>query len=135
MSTGLIVLAVVIIAIIGLVLALVMRRPGLRLRQLSEEERLRYADQWRVIEARFIDQPREAVGDADRLAVALLAERGAQMDDRHAPEDLKKARRLAADGNSSEGMRRAMVAYQAVIDDAVGRQTRERVEAGRREIA
>lgn len=133
MSAELIVLAVVIIAIIGLVLALAMRRP--RLRSLSEVDRMRYAERWRVIEARFIDQPREAVGDADRLAVSTLSERGARMDDRHLPHELKKARRLAADGDSSEGLRRAMVAYQEVIDDAVGRRTRERVEAGRREIA
>src|SRR5437764_483286 len=128
MSTGLIVLGVVIIAIIGLVLAFAMRRP--RLRRLSEAERLRYASRWRVIEARFIDDPKEAVRDADRLA-----ERGAHVDDRHVPADLKKARRLANDGESSEGRRRAMVAYQAVIDDAVGRSTREGVESGRREIA
>ena len=136
MTTTTVVLAVAIIVIVGIVLAIVfgaLRRP--RLRRLSETARLRHAATWRSIEARFIDHPREAVSEADRLAVSVLSERGARIDGRDLPRDLHRARRLAHDGEGSEGMRKAMQAYQSIIDDAVGKGTREQVERGRHEVA
>ena len=43
------------------------RRDRLDIRPLSAESRARYADEWQEVQARFVDEPAGAVGDADRL--------------------------------------------------------------------
>ena len=140
--------AVVLIVVAGaIVLA---RRP--RLHGLPEASRVRYAETWRAIETRFIDHPREAVKDADALAMAILRERGARVDDgQKMPRSIEEARAAArpdsgegegegdrergGDGQGTEGLRRAMVTYQGIVDDAVGESTRRQAESGRREVA
>ncbi|HEX6487417.1 MAG TPA: hypothetical protein VF137_00890 [Candidatus Dormibacteraeota bacterium] len=135
------VVVIVAIAILGAVLS--SRRP--KLRELNDESRARYADTWRMIETRFVDQPRRAVEDADGLAVSIYRERGAHVDgDRRLPDELKRARDLArGDGRSesetderghTENLRRAMVAYQRIVDAAVGESTRRASEARRPEV-
>lgn len=52
------------------------RHAELELIPLSDESRERYAAAWEEIQARFVDSPAEAVGDADRLVTRLIAERG-----------------------------------------------------------
>ena len=134
-----VVVAVVALVVIGLIAAFAGSRRG-RLRALPEESRRRYADSWRNIEARFIEDPRGAVQDADRTAVMVLGERGATIhDDRKVPEDLKKARAAASSDEGrqgTEGMRKSMVHYKRIVDDAVGRDTKqEGEETKRREVA
>lgn len=99
-----------------------------RKRELSDESKARYAQQWRVIEARFIEDPGGATRDADGLAVAILREREETVDDQHMPKDLREAREAARPGEGqsqeqgagTESMRRAMLAYQHIVDDALG---------------
>lgn len=128
---GLIVIAaVVVIAIVG-----VLARPlsGPRLRALPDESKDRYAHSWHAIEARFIDDPRGAVGDADKMAAMILAERGANLaEDKKVPEDLRRAREGGT--QDTEGMRRSMTHYKHIVDDAVG-SDRMAPEHGRREVA
>src|ERR1041384_4803647 len=54
----------------------------------------------------------------------ILSERGATLDDtRSVPDDLRRAREAAASDEGrqgTEGMRRAMVHYKGIVDDAVG---------------
>lgn len=137
-------IVVAVIVIVAIIAAVLLSRRQ-RLRTLPDQSRVRYADTWRMIETRFVDHPREAVEDADALAVSVLRERGAQVDDgRRMPQELETARELArADGQhrdgeqlgETEGLRRAMVAYQRIVDDAVGESTRRDSEARRREVA
>ena len=131
----LIVLAVIVVLAIA---AALLMRGRTRLRTLPDESRARYADSWRAVEATFVDDPRRAVRDADGLALAILRERGGRVDDeRSLPADLRDARRLAAgDGEvgETESLRRAMVAYQRIVDEAVGESTRRASEARRREV-
>ena len=130
-----IVIAVVVLAIIVLAIVWAMsRRP--RLRALPEGARERYAEAWRNIEARFVDQPQQAVSDADGLALAAFRERGGREED--LPHDIREARELARgqnrDGDSmTENLRRAMQHYRSVMEDMLGRDPRE--GAGRREVA
>ena len=146
--TSLVWIVVAVVVIVAIIAAIVIsRRP--RMRALPDESRARYADTWRMIETRFVDHPREAVEDADALAVSIYRERGARMDDgRKMPKELENARGLAraerADGTAESGerdgasqtehMRRAMVAYQRIVDEAVGESTRRASEARRREV-
>src|SRR5579872_4925531 len=134
----LVVIAVVVIAIVGTLYAVLRGRAagGPRLRSLSVESRRRYAEQWRVIETRFIDHPREAVREADQLAVGILNERGAQLHhDRAMPRRLREARRLGGGRDRTDTLHRAMQHYQAIVDDACGKDVREAAERGRLEIA
>lgn len=146
--TSLVWIAVAVIVVIGIIAAVLMSRRT-RLRGLPDESRARYADNWRVIETRFVDHPREAVDEADRLAVSIYRERGARLDDgKRMPQDLEKARELARTGGGdeehadrgdaelgqTEHLRRAMVAYQRIVDKGVGESTRRASEARRREV-
>ena len=76
--------------------------------------------------------------EADKVVVMILSERGANLtDEKRMPGDLRKAR-LAARGDQgrrdTEAMRRAMVCYKAIVDDAVG-SSRIAPEARQREMA
>ena len=132
----LVVIAIAVILIVSAIYYAVRGRTGRqRLAKLSDDSRRRYAVRWRSIETRFIDSPQEAVREADQLAVAVLSERGAELHhDRVLPRSLREARR-AAGGRGDNGLLRAMQNYQAILDDAVGRDTRREAEQGRMEIA
>src|SRR5256885_12576504 len=52
------------------------RHKELDIRPLSAAARERYAREWAQIQEKFVDQPSAAVADADRVLVALMAERG-----------------------------------------------------------
>lgn len=139
MSQGAIVLLIVAIVVIAAAVALAValsRRS--KLRGLPEESRDRYARSWHGVENRFIDDPRGAVQEADRIVVMLLGERGATLSDpRSVPDDLRKAREAAASDNGrqgTEGMRVALVHYKRIVDESVG-STRMKSEGYRREVA
>ncbi len=138
-NTALIVLIVAIvvaIVIIGIVLAVT--RKGARLHDLPPESKDRYLRAWQGVEAKFIDNPEDAVRDADKVAVGVLSERGATLhDERSVPDDLRRARQAAASDKGrqgTEGMREAMVSYKRIVEDGVG-DTRRAPEGYRREVA
>lgn len=132
---GIAILALLIV--IGIVVAM-RGRMGTGLRKLPDESRDRYANSWSTIEGRFIEDPRAAVQEADKVVVMMLSERGARLEDhKGVPEDLRKARECAASDQGrqgTEGMRQAMVHYKRLMDDAVGT-SRESREDRRREVA
>ena len=132
-----VIVAVVALVVIGLIAAFAGGRTG-RLRARPDESRDRYATSWRGIEQRFIEDPRGAVQEADKTAVMILGERGATLhDERHMPDDLREARAASRSDEGregTEGMRRAMVHYKRIVDDAVGTD-RMRRDDYRREVA
>lgn len=109
------------------------RRDDLDIRPLSAEVRTRYADDWRAVQARFVDDPVGAVGDADGLVERVMAERGYPMDDFDAQADLisvdypevvenyRSAHGIhgAYDRGdaSTEDLRQAMVHYRSLFDE------------------
>ncbi|HJT37859.1 MAG TPA: hypothetical protein VJ818_05490 [Actinomycetota bacterium] len=133
------VVAVVVLIVIGLIAAAMSRRS--RLRELPAESKDRFARSWDGIETRFIEDPRGAVQEADRVAVMVLTERGATMHDaRSVPDDLRQARDYAQSDEGrggTEGMRKAMVHYKRIVDDAVGgdRLRKDKDTDYRREVA
>ncbi|TMD97205.1 MAG: hypothetical protein E6I72_07145 [Chloroflexi bacterium] len=128
---------VVVLIVIGLIAAMTGRR-GMRLRSLPDESRDRYARSWQAIESRFIEEPRAAVQEADRVVVMILSERGATLEGhKRMPDELRRARDAAASDEGrqgTEGMRRAMVHYKHMVDDAVGTARMKRDDY-RREVA
>lgn len=57
------------------------RREELEIRPLPPLSRERYAEEWRRVQARFVDEPAGAVAEADRLVAQVMRERGYPMDD------------------------------------------------------
>ena len=137
-TTVVLIVAIVIVLAIALIVALSRRS---RLRPLPPESRDRYARSWQGVETRFFDDPHGAVQEADKVVVAMLSERGATIhDDRQVPADLKRARAAATSDEGrqgTEGMRKAMVHYRRLVEDAVGPEMQKRREeaATRREVA
>ena len=57
------------------------RREELDIQPLSQSSRDRYASQWKDTQARFVDDPEEAVGKADALIKQVMRERGYPVED------------------------------------------------------
>jgi hypothetical protein len=107
------------------------RREELDIRPLERSSRDRYASQWQNTQAAFVDNPEDAVADADRLIQQVMRERGYPVDDfdqrasdlsvdhpdvitnYRAAHDISRANDR---GNAStEDLRTAMVHYRALF--------------------
>jgi hypothetical protein len=109
------------------------RIAGLDIKPLSPEVREQYTQQWAMIQAQFVDRPAPAVAEADRVLVALMAERGyptegyeQQLSDLsvHHSRTLEhyRAAHETMQGHeqsekSTEDLRDAMVRYRTVFED------------------
>lgn len=105
----------------------------LDLRQLAVPERDAYERRWRAVQARFVDEPRAAVAEADTLVGEVMDARGypvADFEQRAADVSVDHADVVshyraahgivAADGAAStdtEGLRQAFVHYRALFAD------------------
>ncbi len=104
------------------------------IRPLAAGARSRYAEEWRAVQERFVDDPDVAVRDADRLVQQVMAERGYPVEDdfeRRAddlsvdyPElvdNFRNAHRLWSDYEAgdagTEDLRQAMVHYRSLFDE------------------
>jgi len=57
------------------------RRDSFEVRPLTPEARARYSERWRMVQSHFVDQPGEAVDEADQLVVEVMRDRGYPVDD------------------------------------------------------
>jgi hypothetical protein len=112
------------------------RHRSLEIQPLPPGARDRYAEEWRTVQARFVDAPGPAVGDADRLVSSVMRDRGYPMADfdqrvddlsvEHANvvDNYRVARGIAQKNDrgeaTTEDLRQAMVAYRALFDDLLG---------------
>lgn len=106
------------------------RRRSFEVRPLGAVERQRYTNEWTVIQQRFVDSPRQAVREADRLVAGVMADRGYPMHDfertaddvsvdhPHEVSDFREAHRVAEAGEqaSTEDLRIAMQRYRSLFD-------------------
>jgi hypothetical protein len=112
------------------------RHDQFELRELDRDERHRYLRAWDECQARFVDEPAGAIGEADDLIQKVMRERGYPVDDfdqraadlsvehpavvenyRHAHGI---ARRSSSGEATTEELRRAMVHYRALFEEIVG---------------
>ena len=112
------------------------RHAELELRDLDPQSRTQYADQWRDIQARFVEEPNAAVSAADELVTRLVAERGyptGDYDEAVSHLSVEHARTLghyrdAHEINlrnergeaSTEQLRQALVHYRELFADLLG---------------
>ena len=105
------------------------------IKQLSREDADRFAAEWRSVQARFVDDPRIAVVEADRLIGDVMRSRGYPVDDpnrrlddlsvdhAHVLNHYRAGREIVArheDGQAStEDLRQAMVHFRALFDELV----------------
>jgi hemerythrin-like domain-containing protein len=114
------------------------RHAELELRPLAPDARADYSAAWQEIQARFVETPEEAVGEANELVTRLIADRGyptENYEDQLAHLSVEHARTLGQyrDANeiyqrhergeaSTEQLRQALVHYRALFADLLGEQ-------------
>jgi hypothetical protein len=107
-----------------------------RIRPLNADEADRYRDAWRRVQARFVDEPREALVDADRLIGDVMHTRGyptvdldarteaLSVDHARTVEHYRTAHQIVELGDrgqaGTEDLRQAMVHFRALFEDLVG---------------
>lgn len=105
------------------------------IRSLTAAERSDYIQQWRQIQAQFVDDPRTALAEADSLIQAIMSARGYPMADfeRRAAdisvdhplvvEEYRAGHAIAARQarglTSTEDLRMGMIHYRALFEDLV----------------
>ena len=106
----------------------------LDIRPLPEEARTRYAEEWRRVQARFVDEPEAAVVEADALVQRVMADRGypvaddferraadVSVDHPDVVESFREGHRLVEDHRNgtgdTESLRQAMVHYRSLFDE------------------
>lgn len=103
------------------------------LRQITAEEAQRFSTSWKNVQARFVDEPRTAVLEADRLIGEVMRARGYPVDDpARQLEDLSVEHgrviehyragraivvRHEQGSASTEDLRQAMVHFRALFDE------------------
>jgi hypothetical protein len=121
------------------------RREKLQIRPLPEADRARFSEDWTSVQSLFVDDPKGAVTQADRLLVDLMQARGYPIGDfeqRAADisvdhpalvENYRVAHDIALRHDkgqaSTEDLRRAMIHYRSLFDDLLQASTTERREA------
>jgi hypothetical protein len=109
------------------------RRAQLDIRPLPEDIRRRFAEEWRDVQERFVDQPLDAVVAADRLVHSVMEARGYPMSDFDAqaglvsvdyPDVVENYRfahgihqRAQQQQASTEDLREALLRYRSLFDE------------------
>jgi len=110
----------------------------LEIKPLAADERRRFNDEWRAVQARFVDDPSAAVRDADTLVGRVMEARGYPVGDfeqraadvsvdhptvlEHYRAAHAVALRHAQGQASTEDLRQAMVNYRALFDELLEEQ-------------
>ncbi|MFD0314724.1 hypothetical protein [Streptomyces flavalbus] len=122
------------------------RHGDLRERPLEPAQRQQFEARWTAAQERFVDSPRDAVGEADRLLAELAAARGfpegGQYEEQlaalsvhhaHHVHGYRRVHRVArtpvdgaGNGAATEEMREAMVEARALFEDLVAPSRQDR---------
>ena len=116
-----------------------------KLRPLNRQQADAFTEQWRRVQARFVDDPDAAVSEADNLVTQVMTARGYPLEDfeRRAEdvsvdhprvvENYRTAKglieRRARGDAGTEELRQAVVNYRALFDDLLDVEDRQRRRA------
>jgi len=122
----------------------------LDLRDLGPDERSRFTETWRETQARFVDEPKVAIKEADSLIVEVMQTIGYPMSDfEQRADDISvthaevvphyRAAHAMAERNqtgqaSTEELRQAFVHYRALFDEMLGATPAATNGSGNREV-
>ena len=114
------------------------RRESIHIRSLSHEERERYAERWRKVQAQFVDDPGKSINEADGLVSELMATRGYPMtgfenrvddlsvDHPVVVQNYRAAHAIAVKNETgqatTEDLRKALVFERELFDELLGAQ-------------
>jgi FtsZ-interacting cell division protein ZipA len=114
-------------------------RQRLEIHPLAPASRDRYSQEWRQVQARFVDAPSAAVGEADSLVTRMMHERGYPIDDFEHQAALVSVDHPGVVNNyreghtvylasvngtaSTEDMRRGFVAYRSLFGELLDDRT------------
>jgi FtsZ-interacting cell division protein ZipA len=108
----------------------------LDIRPLTPASRANYAAEWSAVQEQFVDQPQQAVTQAQSLVVSVMSERGypaedhdqitadlsvehaGVLDDFRAAQDISRS--AAAGTASTEDLRQAMIHYRVLFGELLG---------------
>jgi hypothetical protein len=112
------------------------RDSELDIKSLSDAERKRFNTEWMLIQERFVDEPGDAVAEADRLVTSVMSTRGyptegyeqqvSHLSVRHSSnlDHYRTAHEIRnrhdGDGASTDELRDAMLHYRSLFEDLVG---------------
>ena len=112
------------------------RVEALEIRELTPDERTRFAGAWESAQADFVDDPKRAIATSDRLVSDVMQRRGypvgdferraadVSVDHADVVDHYREAHAIAqaeARGQAStEDLRQAMIHYRALFDDLLG---------------
>jgi hypothetical protein len=105
----------------------------LQIRSLSSQDRERFAEAWKSVQAQFVDDPAGATGEADRLVAEVMQTRGypvgdfeqraddISVDHPGVVENYRAAHKIAQRNErgeaDTEDLRKAMVHYRALFEE------------------
>ena len=118
------------------------RHDELEIVSLSDGVRARYAEEWKQVQTRFVDEPKAAVREADQLVQRVMSDRGYPVADdfeRRAAdvsvdypdvvENFREGHRLAGESDT-EALRQAMVHFRSLFAELLeGDRDREEVRS------
>jgi hypothetical protein len=109
------------------------RREKLQIRSLDPQTRDLYQQRWTDTQARFVDEPNEAVGMADSLVMSVMRDRGYPVDDfeqraadisvdhPQVVDNYRAAHRISTaretGESSTEDLRQAMVHFRSLFEE------------------
>ena len=109
------------------------------LHPISADQAQHFTNSWKTVQARFVDDPRTAVVEADRLIAEVMRARGYPVDDpakriedlsvehAHVIEHYRAGRTIIVRHEqgqaSTEDLRQAMVHFRALFEELVSRAT------------
>jgi hypothetical protein len=112
---------------------------ALDIRPLSDAERHRYLADWAAVQSKFVDEPREAAVDADRLIMEVMQLRGypvSDFEERAADisvnypalvSNYRAAREIAIKNErreaTTEELRQAMIHYRSLFEELLATET------------
>jgi hypothetical protein len=119
---------------------------AMEIKPLSHVDRARFVDEWRRVQAEFVDDPKRSIADADRLLGDVMATRGYPMSDfAQRSDDLSVdhpevvenyrlghdiAKAHARGDADTEDLRQAMVHFRALFEELVEDPTPYRADSG-----
>lgn len=106
------------------------------LEELPTGARDRYAEEWRTVQTRFVDEPQSALGEADKLVSNVMRDRGYPLEDfdqrvadispdhPEVVDNYRAAHAITARSETgevtTEDLRQAMVHYRTLFNDLLG---------------